>query len=107
MNWKITLVLAILLVLGALAWFFIPGSAKDTIAGPTNQFLEKELTPDSITRIEIGSGDRKVVLDQTAPGEWSLPGKWPVRGPEVRDLVESLTKLRSRFIPIPIGDKTK
>ena len=61
------------------------------------QFLTNELTAKDLSRIEIIRGERKVMLDQTGPDEWSLPGKWPVRPGEVKELVGTLTGLRTRF----------
>src|SRR5438309_12046106 len=107
MNLKATIILAALVALGGLVWLLIPGSQTDVAAGPTLQFLEKELTPGAVKHIEIVRGDRKVVLDQSGPEEWSLPGKWPVRANEVKELVSNLTGLRSRFTPIALGEKPR
>ncbi len=106
MNLKTTLVLAVLVAVGALAWLLVPGSSTDVVAGPTIQFLEKDLKPETLTRIDIAHGDRRVELERTG-SEWSLPGKWPVRPHEVNELVSELTGLRSRFTPIATSGKTK
>jgi hypothetical protein len=64
------------------------------------EVLEKDVTPDRLTRIEVVRGDRRLVLERPASGgEWSLPGKWPTRKAEVDGLVAVLTSLRSRFTP--------
>jgi hypothetical protein len=107
MNLKTTLFLAVLVAVGGLAWLLIPSSAPDEVSGPTVRFLEKELKPQELTRIEIARDGRKLVLDKTAGEDWSLPGKWPVRPDEVKELVKNLTELRTRFAPIALGEKPK
>ncbi|HYT88650.1 MAG TPA: DUF4340 domain-containing protein, partial [Gemmataceae bacterium] len=101
MNLKTTLVLTLLVAAGVLSWLFLlprPGKrASDTLT-----LLEEQLTPAKLTSIEIKHGDRKVELSREG-GEWSLPGKWPVRKAEVEALVGTLTSLRSRFEPIALG----
>src|SRR5207253_9492810 len=99
MNLKTTLVLAVLVALGGLVWLLMPSAPTEAVAGPTLRFLEKELTPGALKRIEIAGSNGKVVLEQTGAEDWSLPGKWPVRPSEVKELVRNLTELRSRFVP--------
>lgn len=108
MNLKTTLVLVIVLVAGLLLfglgpslspWLGLAGTRSSAGAGSL-ALLEEELTPEKVTRIEI----RQMVLSRDDAGNWSLPGKWPVRKPEVDQLVERLTRLGSRFDPIPLGD---
>ena len=105
MNLKTTLVLAVLAAVGGLAWLVLRILPARDAARPTVQFLEQDLKPENIKRIEITRGDRKVVLDHAE--EWSLPGKWPVRTSEVNELVKNLTGLHPRFVPIPVGEKPK
>src|SRR4051794_12060309 len=102
MNFKTTIVLALLLGGGAAAWYFLGGSPADK-PSDTLAVLEKDLKPDALTRIEIKHGDRQVVLERAPGGEWSLLGNWPVRKLEVDQLVNTLATLRSRFEPIPLG----
>jgi hypothetical protein len=65
--------------------------------------LRDQLTPEQLERIDVQHGPRHVVLERSSAGaEWSLPGKWPARKAEVDELVRLLTKLRSRFVPIPV-----
>jgi hypothetical protein len=114
MNLKTTLVLLILAVAGGVFYVFGPTlgpvldlsdqSAASADAG-TPQILADELTADKLQRIEIGQGEQKVVLERGAGGDWSLPGKWPTRKPEVAQLIARLTtELHSRFAPIPLSD---
>jgi hypothetical protein len=112
MNFKTTLVLlvlvaavAALLLLGpAVTAWRGPGAPEPAAAtGETLNVLEHELTPDRLTRIEVDKGGRHLVLERAAGGEWSLPGKWPTRQPEVEALVNLLTGLRSRFAPEPLS----
>src|SRR5437763_5106232 len=107
MNVKTTITLAALVVIGGIAMLFMRGPTKDDAGGPTVQFLTRELTPADLTRVEISRGDRKVTLEQSGPDEWTLPGKWPVRAAEVKDLVGTLTSLHTRFAPDALGDKPK
>src|SRR5262245_13496011 len=102
MNLKTTIVLLALLLAGALGWVAVWLLNRGQPANETLTVLEKELRPEALTRIEVVRGDRRVVLEKGADG-WSLPGKWPVRKPEVDQLVELLTNLRSRFAPVPVG----
>ncbi len=69
---------------------------------PTVEFLDKDLKPETLTRIEIGKG--KVVLEKSGPADWSLPGKWPVRTDETKELVQTLTGLHTRFAPESLTD---
>ena len=107
MNWKTTVVLAVLVALGGIAWLLLPASTPESAAGPTVRFLDNDLTPQTITRIEIMRGDHPVILERAGDGIWSLPGKWPVRTVEVNELVRTLTDLHSRFVPVSVGDKPK
>ncbi|HEY1860644.1 MAG TPA: DUF4340 domain-containing protein [Gemmataceae bacterium] len=112
MSLKTTLLLVLLVATGGLVLWFSPSLApwlglsarpRPAATDGTLATLERELTPAKLTRIEIHKGDRMLTLDRTA-GDWTLPGKWPARGPEVQNLVDLLTGLRSRFAPIPAPD---
>ena len=61
------------------------------------------ITPASLKRIEIHRGKEVTTLDR-ASGGWVMPGNWPTRPSQVRQLVELLTGLRSRFDPLPLSD---
>jgi hypothetical protein len=111
MNFKTTFVL-LLLAAGGGAFFWFGWDAPTLSlssrkeANPdlgTREFLEQELTADKLTRIDVQRGDQHVVLTRGQGGDWSLPGHWPTRKPEVEGLVHDLTDLRSRFSPIPVG----
>src|SRR5271165_2550013 len=114
MNLKTTLVLLILTVAGGVIYVFGPTlgplldlSERPAVStdGSTPQVLADELTADKLQRIEIGQGEQKVGLERSAGGDWSLPGKWPTRKPEVAQLITRLTTdLHSRFAPIPLSD---
>jgi len=113
MNFKTTIVLLVLASAGGLLLFFGPGLFSWLALTPqkpatgdagTLGVLEADFTPDRLTRIEVHHGADEVVLERSPGGEWSLPGKWPTRKPEVDDLVRRVCTLRSRFAPIPVGD---
>src|SRR5690349_22240659 len=106
MNLKTTLVLLVFAAAGgALAWFAtdVPqrlGLRPAPVAvasGDTLRVLEDELTADKLRAIEVRQGEQVVRLERDADGAWSLPGKWPTRQGEVKQLVALLTGLRSRF----------
>jgi hypothetical protein len=114
MNFRTTLILLLLVAAGAgLFWLvqkkpdWLPWTPPQprSLPGGTLQVLEKDLTPEALSRIVIQRGDRKVVLERTS-GEWTSPGKWPTRKLEVHSLVQVLTTLRSRYLPITLTDRT-
>lgn len=114
MNLKTTLVLLVLVAaVAALLWFGTPltpwleRTAPAPAAGSTTlTILEDKLTPEQLRRIDVRQGDRQVVLERGAGGDWTLPGKWPTRPAEVQELIGLLTGLRSRFAPISIPDSS-
>jgi hypothetical protein len=113
MNFKTTLVLLVLVALG-LGFWLVPGTGSWLALTPskptaspdagTLDVLQDELTPDKLNRIEVSFGQEHLVLERGSGNEWSLPGKWPTRKPEVEELVRRLCDLRSRFAPIAIKD---
>jgi hypothetical protein len=104
MNLKTTIVLLVLIVLGGAVWVAVAMLSPGTATSETLAVLESKFQPENITRIEIARGDRRVVLEKGAGG-WSLPGKWPVRKPEVEQLVTLLSTLHSRFAPLLVADE--
>jgi hypothetical protein len=110
MNLKSTLLLIVLLVAGAtVAWFgpslapmldLAPAKPDSANAGSLD-ILKGELTPAKVTYVAVSNAGKTVTLERTGL-EWSLPGKWPTRKPEVEALIQLLTSLRSRFEPIPV-----
>jgi hypothetical protein len=114
MNLKTTLALLVFATAGGvLVWFTtdLPqrlGLAPVAAARPseTLRILDEELTPDKVRSIEVRRGDQALVLRRDADGGWSLPGKWPTRQVEVKQLVALLTGLRSRFEPVAATPQT-
>jgi hypothetical protein len=108
MHWKSTLLLVVLAG-GAGAWLWkgdewwprsAPRGAPPDPAELTA--LEADLTPETITRIEVAPpGADPFVLERTAAG-WRQPGGWPLRAAEVNELVDALGTLRTRFRPEPL-----
>jgi hypothetical protein len=105
MNLKTTLALLVLVGLGVTAWLIVPPPAPNTVASETLVVLENDLKPEQLTRIEMRTGDRTVVLLRDPDGKWSLPGGWPIREKEVGDLVSLVAGLRTRFVPEHLGEK--
>lgn len=112
MNLKTTLALLILVVaggaffwLGPLPSLNVASTTPDPVGAGTLTILEEELEPAQLSRVEIRHGDQLVHLERSPNGEWTLPGKWPTRKPEVEQLLGLLTGLRSRFAPIPLNDE--
>src|SRR6266851_1521665 len=113
MNLKTTLVLLVLLAAGGVFYWvdsslspLIPSATRPSEVSDqgTRNVLETELTADRLSRIQVNYGNQQVILEHSQGGEWTMPGKWPTRTPEVLDLVRLLTGLRSRFAPLPLGN---
>jgi len=107
MNVKTTLFLTLLVAVGAGGWiFYTHHLGPAATASPTLDFLDTELKPEALTRIEVHKGDGRRFLLERAGNDWSLPGKWPVRTHETQALLDTLAHLRSRFAPIQITRDT-
>jgi Domain of unknown function (DUF4340) len=116
MNLRTTLVLLVFAAAGGAFLYatryapnLIPAvspTPADTADAGTSATLNDLLTSDKITGVEVVKGDKRLVLQRGAGGEWSMPGGWPVRQPEVRQLVDLLGGLHSRFAPIPLTPDT-
>jgi Domain of unknown function (DUF4340) len=100
MNLRTTVILVLLAALGAGVWVYLDRVQKTSAeSSAVVAFLDKELTPAKLTRIElVRKGQPNITLEK-ANGVWTLPGKWPVREREVDKLVKTLTSLHSRFVP--------
>jgi hypothetical protein len=114
MNLKTTIVLLVCAVAGGVLYCYAPSLAPQVGLAPqtkpsaseTLRILEEELTADKITAIEVRQGDRVLVLERGPGDAWVLPGKWPTRSNEVKQLVALLANLRSRFEPVTVSDET-
>jgi hypothetical protein len=117
MNWKSTLAL-LLLTAAAGAWLWkgdtwaprlgLHTSAPAPAESPSVAALAGHITRDRITRIEIPAESGPAFVLEKAPTEagWKLPGNWPLRKPEVDELVGLLANLRTRFQPFAIAADT-
>jgi hypothetical protein len=99
MNWKTTLLLVILLGAGAGAWVWHDRKPAADAASQTLGMLKEAVDPAKLTRIEVSRGKESRFVLEKHGDEWSLPGRWPVRGPEVELYLKSLAALQSRFVP--------
>ncbi|HTK76898.1 MAG TPA: DUF4340 domain-containing protein [Gemmataceae bacterium] len=112
MNLRTTLLLLLLTAGGAAAFVFQNdiasrfGTNTSTTANSETTGVLNALSPDTLTRVDITHDGQQVVLERQGKG-WTLPGGWPARVPEVRDLVNVLTGLHSRFVPVKLGDDLK
>src|SRR5690349_15581616 len=102
MNLKTTVTLLVLSVGGAAYWASSTALGTRVADSGTAKVLANDITQDQLTRIEIRRGPNHLVLERKPKGEWNLPGNWPVREPEVRELVQRLSNLRSRFAPMKL-----
>jgi hypothetical protein len=105
MNLKTTVTLVVLSVAGAAYWASSTALGTHISDSGTLNVLKNDVTEDQLTRIEIRRDANHLILERKPKGQWSLPGNWPVREPEVRELVDRLSNLRSRFAPMRLGDK--
>src|SRR5712692_4100573 len=113
MNLKTTLVLAVLCAAGGV-FYWVESSGPPLLRSASRQaeasdlgtrnFLETELTAAKLSKIQVQHGGQQVILERGQDGEWTMPGKWPTRKPEVDELVRLLAGLHSRFAPLPLGN---
>lgn len=104
MNRTTTFVLLGLVLVGGIFAAALGLRSATSRASTTQQTLEAELKPETITRLEIEYGDPRVQLEKGSGDEWTFPGKWPARQVEAKQLVGMLGSLRSRFAAIPLSD---
>jgi hypothetical protein len=104
MNFKTTIFLAALTVIGGVLWLVVPWHRRAASGSESLAVLENELKPENLEKLEIRADGRTVVLERGSGGEWTLPGHWPTRQAEADRLVRTLTSLQSRFAPIPLGN---
>jgi hypothetical protein len=112
MNWKTTLILVILA--GAAGLWLWKGDDWATQLGLVSRTPEpppspavlvlESFSPTALTRIEITfpSGDPLILERTDSAADWTLPGNWPGRKPEIEELVQTLGRLRTRFHAIPV-----
>ncbi|MBA4187747.1 MAG: hypothetical protein C0467_06980 [Planctomycetaceae bacterium] len=114
MNWKSTISL-VLLASAAGAWFFkgdvwlpkigvVPAHAERTPSVAARSV--DTLAPGDITSIKVtfASGDPLEIKRTDAKSPWTMPGNWPPRLPEVRELEYFLGSIRARFHPEQLGE---
>src|SRR5947209_2374145 len=103
MSWKTTLILAIVVAVGAGGWYLLDLRRTPPPDSPTLTFLEQDLKSDKLTRITVERGKRRVELTRKAGEEWALPGGWPIRDGELKQFLTTLTTLRSRHTPVAVS----
>ncbi len=98
MNWGRPAALALFaLATFGLGWALVNDKSKGQVA---HQPLSLQV--DQIAKIRLTFGENELVLESSKPGDWTLPGNWPVRLMEARELARTLSLTDSRFEPQPI-----
>ncbi|MGF1582945.1 MAG: DUF4340 domain-containing protein [Gemmataceae bacterium] len=104
MNYKTTLTLIALVVLGAGAWVAVEFYSSTPVNNDTDTFLDEQLTKDKLTYVEIQNGEDTVQFSRSKDGRWSLQGNWPVRQNSLEALLDLLEGLHTRFAPINMDE---
>src|SRR5438105_4181827 len=109
MNLKTTIILLVIVVVGGIFWLLTTArSARSGSAASVSEaVLQKDLQPGKLTRIDIVQGNKHWTLERSPGGEWTMPGNWPTRKPEVEELVALLGNLHTRFTPISLNESNK
>ena len=103
MNWGRPVALALLaLATFGLGWVLVKEKSSGRVA---TQPLSVPV--DQIKKIRLTFGEREIVLESQKPGEWTLPGNWPVRLLEARELARTLSLSDSRFEPQSINSPSQ
>jgi len=118
MRWLITFLLAAAVVLGA-AFLFFGDELRSLVGIKSNRHAVEESAtakllaykPEAIKQIDLRvydtstQSEKSLTLLHATDGTWSQPGNWALREKEVQELVDTLTSLSTRFLPIPlVGD---
>ena len=114
MSWKSTLIL-VLLAGGAGAWLFLGDEVAprlglkpaSTEPPPSSAVAALDsLKADDVVAMKVAypGGETLEVRRADAAAPWKTPGNWPLREAQVRELVETLGNLRTRFHATPAGD---
>jgi hypothetical protein len=104
MNFKTTILLAVLVVVGGILWLVVPWHRRTASASESLSVLEHQLKPDRLTRIVVSHDGRTIEFERDPGGEWTLPGHWPTRQAEVEKLVRTLTTLQTRYASISLAN---
>lgn len=110
MRWLTTFLLLFLVAVGGAFAFFGTDllrrvglrSPAPTASVESTAPLET-FKPDAITKIELNvPGQTPLILMNSPTSGWYQPGGWQVREKEVRELVDMLAELKTRFGAIPL-----
>ena len=111
MRWLIAFVLLIVVAAGVAVLVFeqpVRQSLHLPVATPPAATAAGvDIDPARVTGVELAGGGRTLTLTRDAAGRWTQPGGWAVRDKEVADLLAAVTRVRSRFQPIPLGGDLK
>ncbi len=114
MNLKTTLVLLVLTAGGGVMWWkgadwglpIVPTTSNPSaLTLSETQLALQAITPQQLHRIKVTMPDQEPVLLLKQAGNWVLPGNWPVRTPQVNELLATLSDLDSRFAPIALAEE--
>lgn len=105
MSWKTTLALIVLAAAGG-GWFLYRdtrGGARPAAADSSEslRLVARDLRQDRLSRIEIVRANDRILF--VHGNGWSLDGGWPARSAEVREVVDIVSGVSTRFEPIELA----
>lgn len=111
MRWLITFLLLLLVLAGGAVLLF-PDRVLPTVGlwhapppVPESVAVLDSLAADKVRKLELTRpGQPALTLLRDPAGKWTQPGEWPVREKEVGELVNTVTSLKTRYQPQPLGD---
>ena len=77
-------------------------SGGSVAASASSKALAERLTAEKIRKVDLALNGEVVSLEKKG-GEWTQPGNWPVVQSEANKLIDVLTTLRTRYVPITIA----
>src|SRR5262245_29722145 len=114
MNWKSTLVI-VLLAGAAGVWYFLGDAIVPSQTAQRSAAIDmvESFSPGAVVRVEVASPGEPLIIERRKKAEgatnevgWKAPGNWPLRKPEVEELVATLGTLRTRFQAIAVPENT-
>jgi hypothetical protein len=79
------------------------GTGAAVSSSASAKALADKLAPEKIRKLELTVNGETTSLEQKG-GEWTQPGNWPVVQSEAAKLIDAITTLRTRYVPIPFDN---